>query len=66
MILSHLACRGLRDSLSSIAQVPRDVLAWDRRAPQLLEEILESKSDLIALQEVNRYGMSLQGVDLFI
>jgi len=38
------------------AQVPDDVLSWDERSPQLLEEILESKSDLISLQEVNRYG----------
>lgn len=41
-----------------IEQVPRDILAWNRRAPQLLEEILDSNSDLIALQEVNRYGMA--------
>ncbi|EIE22477.1 DNase I-like protein [Coccomyxa subellipsoidea C-169] len=36
-------------------RVPADVLSWESRSPQLLMEILESKSDLISLQEVNRY-----------
>ena len=53
----HNACKWQFHSLKTIAQVPRDILAWERRAPQLLEEILDSNSDLIALQEVNRYGM---------
>lgn len=39
-------------------QVSQQVLAWERRAPQILEEIAQSEADLICLQEVNRYGKS--------
>ena len=39
-------------------QVSQQILAWERRAPQIIEEIAESKADLICLQEVNRYGKS--------
>ena len=40
-------------------QVPQDVLAWERRSPQIIQEIAESKADLVCLQEVNRYGEHL-------
>ena len=38
------------------SQVPREALKWERRAPMLLEEILDSQADIICLQEVNRYS----------
>ena len=37
----------------------QQVLSWERRSPQILQEIVESKADLICLQEVNRYGTAL-------
>ena len=40
-------------------QVPQNVLAWERRSPQILQEIVESGADLVCLQEVNRYGRLL-------
>ncbi|CAL8468539.1 g8079 [Coccomyxa elongata] len=57
-IMTVLQWNVLADGLAQYGEferVPRDILAWNRRAPQLLEEILDSNSDLIALQEVNRY-----------
>lgn len=55
----HITPRASAQGISVLCweQVPPDVLVWEQRSPQLLEEILKSKSDLISLQEVNRYGV---------
>ncbi len=45
-------------------QVPQNVLAWERRSPQILQEIGESGADLVCLQEVNRYGRPLSAPKL--
>ena len=39
-----------------MSQVSQQVLDWERRSPQIFQEIVESRADLICLQEVNRYG----------
>ncbi|CAL5221334.1 g3509 [Coccomyxa viridis] len=36
-------------------RVSQQVLSWESRSPQILQEIVESQADLICLQEVNRY-----------
>ena len=54
MVISMNVCCQL--NVLHCMQVPQYVLAWEQRSPQLIEEIAESKADLICLQEVNRYG----------
>ncbi len=43
--------------VSACQQVPAEVLEWRNRSALLLEEILEADADVIALQEVNHYGV---------
>lgn len=40
-----------------LVQVPSEVLEWPFRAPAILDEILEADADIIALQELNHYGV---------
>lgn len=37
-------------------QTPKRALEWTYRAPLLVEEILNSRPDIVCLQEVNHYG----------
>ena len=51
----HRSSRTILETALHI-QVSQQVLAWERRSLQILQEIVESRADLICLQEVNRYG----------
>ena len=44
-----------------LLQAPREVLSWERRAPFLLQEIVEADADVVCLQEVNHYGEPVKG-----
>ncbi len=37
-------------------QVAPHLLEWPARAPLILNEILDSRADLVCLQELNHYG----------
>ena len=44
-----------------LLQASREVLSWERRAPFLLQEIVEADADVVCLQEVNHYGEPVKG-----